>query len=112
MIDTVLIDKAIAHITNQMMKDKREVIRVIEEHLTGVCKTKAVAEKILVEGKTLDGAYRRIEDEARKQRKSNCVCIDPWTGFALVEEYYGITGDDKKEKPIKKPNSIDIMDFI
>lgn len=115
MIDRVLIDNAIAHITEQMMKDERPAIRVIEEHLTSICTTEAIARKLLAEDKTLDGAYRSIEDEARKQPRSNGgVCIDPYTGFAIVETYYGITEDDKSDKPLasKERKVVDIMDLI
>ena len=53
-----MIDKAIAKLTQEMMEANDPVIQMIEEHLTEVCTTDEIAEKILAEGKTLKGALK------------------------------------------------------
>ena len=43
-----------------------------------------------MKGKTIAGAYKKIEDEARKihqKNKANCVMISPQRGFAIALEY-------------------------
>ena len=44
-----------------------------------------------MKGKTIAGAYKKIEDEARKihqKNRSNCVMIPPERGFAIAAEYF------------------------
>ena len=45
-----MIDKAIAKLAQEMMEANDPVIQMIEEHLTEVCITDEIAEKILADG--------------------------------------------------------------
>lgn len=102
------IGKAIKKITEEMMENQNNTaIRVIEEHLTSICTTNEVAEKILNEEKTLRGALEAIRNEAQKEKVGNCACIDDKRGFEIVEKYFGIEEEDKKFNKI-----IDIIDLI
>lgn len=111
-----IINKAIAHITEQMMKEPNNTAIVeIEEHLTKLCKNESIARKLLAEGKTLQGALKEIENRAREIAKIGAVCIGPQEGFALVERYYDITEADKTEGKVKaksEPKLIDVTDFL
>lgn len=74
-----IINKAIAHITNQMMQNQDDsAIVAIEEYLTDICKNEVIASKLLNEEKTLKGALKAIENRARKIQKNNRACIGPW----------------------------------
>lgn len=53
-----MINKAIAKITDEMMKINDPVAQGIEEYLTGICTSISVAEKLLDPQKTLS---RRLE---------------------------------------------------
>lgn len=50
------------------------------------------------EDKTLKGAYKAMEDWARKQSSGKgCVCVPPDRAFAIVDEYFGIASDAKPQ---------------
>lgn len=113
---TVKQDKAIAHITEQMMSNAKDGkpaphIQAIEEMLTEICTTDAVAEKLLADGKSLQGAYNELESKARRDR---LTCIPPHEAIIIIEEYYGITDDDKAgTKRHKRHNApIDVLSQI
>lgn len=112
-----IINKAIAHITNQMMQNQDDsAIVAIEEYLTDICKNEVIASKLLNEEKTLKGALKAIENRARKIQKNKRACVGPWEGFAIVEKYYSITEEDKQasnsSKSKKDMDLIDVMDFM
>lgn len=86
-----MIDKAIEKITNEMMKLDTPFARAIEEYLTGICTSEAVAEKILAEGKSLQGALGAIKETARKNQKGGVGVVSDEEGYRIVREYFGIT---------------------
>lgn len=49
-----------------------------------------IAPAIMVEGRTLQGAYKAIEAAARKKGGRE-VCIGPTEATKIIREYYGIT---------------------
>ena len=100
-----MIDKAIAKITDEMMKIDTPLAQGIEEHLTGICKSEAVAEKILNPEKKLSDICKKVTDEARKRAKGGVAYIPPEEVFRMVDEYYGIGTERPKEH-------IDIMDLL
>ena len=102
-----MINKAIAKITDEMMKSNNPAIRAIEEHLTNLCTSNEVAEKILVEGKTLNGAYNKMKEEARRFAGGRHeICISDQEGFRIVDEYFGI---NQMERTTSKINIIDLL---
>lgn len=104
-----MIDKAIAKITDEMMKSNNPAIRAIEEHLTKLCTNNQVAEKILAPEKTLNGAYETMRNEAKKiAQGAREVCISDEEGFRIVEKYFGIEKAEKEKQTAK----IDIMDLL
>lgn len=69
--------------------------QVIAEHLKERCRADVGAcMAVLSDAKTLKGAYKAIEDEARaryqKDRSQNGICITYAEGCAIIEKYYGI----------------------
>ena len=108
-----MINRAIEHITEEMMKSQEPYIVAIEEHLTSICTTEAVAAKLLAEGKTLAGAFGEVEKEARRRQKNQKACIISTEAFQIVEDYYGITDDDKDGKVrMTRGAVIDITDLL
>ena len=105
-----MIDKAIAKLTREMMEANDPAIQTIEEHLTEVCTTDEIAEKILAEGKTLKGALKEIENVARERQKGNggCVCVTDADGFLITDKYFDITHLIGKAKQ----DNINILDLI
>lgn len=90
-----MINKAIAKITDEMMKIDTPHAVAVEEYLTGICITEAVAEKLLDESKTLKGFMDQLLEEAKKRKKGNVAYIAPDEVWQMVEDYYGITEEDK-----------------
>ena len=113
-------DEAIAHITEQMMSEAKDgkpkpEIQAIEEMLTEICTTDAVAEKLLAEGKSPQGAYDAIYQEAKSCRGgSSVVCIPPQQAQQIIEKYYGITPDDKSGRTARRGSRapIDVLSQI
>lgn len=101
---------AIAHITKQMMEKQEPYIIAIEEYLTNICNDK-IAEKLMAEGKTLIGAFEFMRDKAKEIAENGCACLTDEEGFRIVEEYYGISEDDKEGKR-NNTTVIDIMEFM
>ena len=90
-----MIDKAIAKITDEMMKIDTPHAVAIEEYLTDICTTEAVAVKLLDESKSLKGFLKQLLDEAKKRKKGDVAYIAPDEVWEMVEAYYGITEEDK-----------------
>ncbi|MDD4390298.1 MAG: Cas9 inhibitor AcrIIA9 family protein [Eubacteriales bacterium] len=108
-----IINKAIAHITEEMMKDPNDMaIVAIEEHLTSICTTEAVAVALLTEGKTLKGALGAIQEVARKRQKNGCGCVSGDEGFAIAEKYYGIDSQVASAPVHKTAAAINVLDFL
>lgn len=106
-----MINKAIAHITDQMMKLNQPLVQLIEEYLTEICTTEAVAEKLLAEGKTLKELNDRMWSEAAKRKTGQGAYIPEPELYAMAEEYYGIAEEDK-QKQHKASDVIDIRDLL
>lgn len=105
-----MIDKAIAHITKQMMELNQPLVQAIEEHLTSICTTDAVAGKLLQEEKTLKELNDKIWNKARRQQKKGCAFLREEEVYGIAEDYYEIAEADKKTET--KNDVIDIMDLL
>lgn len=97
--ELLMINKAIAHITEQAMDiakepEKREAIIKIEEHLTAKCNSEAIADKLLNKEKSLSELYDIITEKAKEKitKKSGTVCVALTSEevFNVVDEYYNI----------------------
>jgi hypothetical protein len=111
-----MINKAIEKITKEAMELDHPFGFFIEEHLTEICTSNAVAEKLLAEDKSLREFFKKVTDHARseagKTRKNNVGC---WGApdaefFRQVEEYYGI--DSKPAATSRSKSRVNILDMI
>lgn len=108
-----MINKAISHLAEQMMKNQEAYIVAIEEHLTNICTNEKIAQKLLAEGKTVDGAFNAMKKKAEKAAKNGSACFRDEEGFQIVEEYYGITEEDKgARRSVGSAKIIDITDLL
>lgn len=99
-----LTNRAIAKLTGEC--EKKEHLIPFEEYLTGIM-TDKVAEKVLKEQKSLQGAFNKMKEVARTRAKNGCACIPPDEGYQIIRDYYGI---DKTER--KAESVIDITDLL
>ena len=83
-----MVDKAYQKMEREAeeMKMRREIVYIMEHLRERIHKNPALAEKVLDENKTLKGAYKALEDEARRTKST---CISDEDGFAIIEKYYG-----------------------
>lgn len=104
-------DRAIAKITDEMMKLEDSIAQGVEEHLTDICTNDIIAGKILSKEKTVEGACEALWEAARKRKKGNSAYIAPEEAFAIIEEYFGINEDDK-EPPVTECETVDLMSIF
>lgn len=106
----MMINKAIAKITNEMMEKNDALARLIEEHLTEKCTSITVAEKILDPNKQLAAIHRMIWDAARKRKEGNGAFIPDAEIYEMIDKYYGI--DTAASRPAKQQTKINAMDLL
>lgn len=108
-----MIDIAIAQITDEMMILNQPLVQLIEEHLTSICTTEAVAKKLLAKDKSLKKLNDAVWSEAEKRKTGRGTYIPEPEIFAMAEKYYGITDADKDPKQRKNSReTIDIMELL
>lgn len=105
-----MIDKAIAKITDEMMKINSEFATFIEEYLTSICTSDEVAEKILNPEKTLTEFVKNITDEFREKARKGGTGLQSAGAkdqyfYDRANEYFGINAAASSKK-------IDIMDLL
>jgi len=105
-------DKAIAKITDEAMKINDPMAFAIEEHLTSLCTSNAVAAKLLAEDKSLKQAYDNIWAEAKKRKKGNCAFIPPEEVYAMVDEYYGLDQLGGKTHKTEHADRVNVLDMF
>lgn len=101
-------DEAIARMTKEA--GDNVALIMLEEHFTDLCTNDAVADKLLVPGKTLAGALEKIENEAKKHTTGKVGIVSDEKGFEIAEKYFGIL-EDKKHASIAT-STIDVSDFL
>lgn len=104
-------DMSIDRIRDEMAKEQPgSPIEAIGEYVTE--RVNQGAE--VPEGRTLAGAYKAIEDWARKNRSGkNCVCVPPKMAFAIVDRYFGFGEEPQAFAAVKtvkqeEPDSLDL----
>ena len=117
--ELLMINEAIAHITEQAMKiaeqpGKRAAIIKIEEHLTAKCTSEVIAAKLLNKEKSLDELYTSIEKKAKEMitKKAGIVCVSLTSEdvFAIVDDYYDIA--DATDRAESAPAEVNIFDLL
>lgn len=107
-------DAAVAKITKEATDMNNRFAIFIEEYLTSICTTDAVADKLLGSSKELKDFCKKCEDDARKEarKQGSGLQINGLPDaeyYAMVEEYYGITADDKSTVSGKVINIMDLL---
>lgn len=86
--------QAAEKLRNEMEQNKNhKYVQVVGNFLLGyLAKNSGAAEQILAEGKTIKGSLEEMKKEARKSQADNVGVLTDEEGFAVVLQYYGITG--------------------
>lgn len=105
-------DKAIAKITDEAMKIDDPMAFAIEEHLTQLCTSNAVAKKLLAEDKSLNVAYDLIWKEASKRKRGRVAFIPPEEVYAMVDKYYGLDQTSSKPHKTEHADRVNVLDLF
>lgn len=86
-------NKAIDKLRDEMAANTEDTaLCVLGDMMCDYLRAHRSAAQILTEGKTLQGAMKRMEEYARKNKgKNNCACVSPSKAIELTLAYYGIT---------------------
>lgn len=103
-------DLAIAKLANEIKG--KDYLVPFEEYLTEICKTDAVAEKILNKEKSLQGAFKAMQDIARKRQVGGCAYIPPEEGFQIIRDYYGIIEEAPPAAPEPAAGTVNVLDLL
>lgn len=89
---TELQEKAIAKIDAEIEKAKgNRAYEVIGEYLINLLTAHPEAvEKLMDEKKSLAGAYKEMESNARKKAHNGCAVLTDEEGYEIVCDYFGI----------------------
>lgn len=83
--------KAMDKIRDEMAMTKVGAVQTLGEWMTAwLSEHPEGREKVLAEGKTLAGAYKAMEAEARKKQGSGAVCMEDTEAVQIVAGYYEI----------------------
>lgn len=111
-----MIDKAIEKITKEAMDMNDPFAFFIEEHLTEMCTSNAVAEKILADGKSIKSIANRIRNQMEKEAKdANPGKRSAWWGapdaklLKMVDEYYGLNQETTAPEQKEHINVLDLF---
>lgn len=108
----IMINEAIAHITDEAMKINEPGAIKIEEYLTAKCTGNTVAEKLLDKEKSLGTLYAEIRKMAKRKAVNGMAMIPDQEIYDMVDEYYGLNetpGENGKESPA---GEVDLFGFL
>lgn len=103
-----MIDRAIEKLTEEMMQIDDPLAQLVEEHLTSLCTSEPVAQKLLAPGKSLKELHGKIWDEAKRRKKGNGAYIPDEEIYRMADDYYEITAD----KTAPAGETINVLDFL
>lgn len=104
-----MVKEAITKLNNEA-KDANTAIKRIIEHLKKrVLEDEGLAEDVMNDKKNMDKCYSYISENARKQAKNNCACIEDETVYEWAEDYFRAEEKEEEKKPVetkteKKPD--------
>lgn len=91
-----MITKAIDKVTAEVNKNKGDTAQALGEYLIDHM-SDAWADKILADGKTLDGAIKSITDKARAKQFGGVAAIRDDVVFGWLREYYDLPEVSSKQ---------------
>ena len=124
-----MIDKAIEKINTEMQKNPSDAYtEIIGHYIIDRCSDEITAQKIMADGKSLDGAMKAVMSKAEKARKDNTAVLLPKDVFGAVDAYFGFVSDEQAQEsamaaasggprpavapPATKKVVLDLADFL
>lgn len=120
------LEDAIKKINNEVQKNHSNTYLVmVGEHIIDCITTEEAAEKVLQQGKNLQGCLSHIQTEAAKKKVGQVAVIQSDIVYGWAREYFGLAADQKKPhlevvkpqttsvmEPHKKSNHLSLDDFF
>lgn len=96
-----MLQKAIEKLRSEMDRNKNNsYIQVVGQYLIKrVESNPSSAEKILASDKSIEKSLDAIRKVAEKRKVGNCAVIAPDEGFAIIMDYFGISGASTAQLP-------------
>lgn len=122
--------EAMKKINTEMQKAPDDTYReIIGQYIIDRCVNEDVANLVMKQDKTLEGAMKAVEAAARnKAHNRNCVCMLPVEVFGAVDKYFDLQTDelaqeramrsactataDPVEPPVAKRVALDLGSFL
>ncbi|MGL5149911.1 MAG: hypothetical protein ACRC7N_04955 [Clostridium sp.] len=104
------VQKAVMKLNDEINKSGNDYVNVVGEYLVDMLndtEDEGIADKILADGKSIQGSLGEMEKEAKKIQKAGMACISPKRGFEIVCKYYGISNDTNLGKEKNKVVEVD-----
>lgn len=91
-----MIEKAIEKIKEEMEKNKTPYVQAIGNYvLTQIEINLECAKEVVDEKKTLEEAFKKVTEEARKKAVNNCAVLTDEEVFKIVAKYYEFTNEQQ-----------------
>lgn len=88
-------DKAIEKINAEMQKKANDpYTEIVGHYIIDRCLDAACAEKVMADGKSLQGAMSEIMKRAQKARNGSVAVLTPGAVFGAVDEHFGFETDE------------------
>lgn len=104
-----MINEAIEKIERASESCDDTMTKMLSRQIIDNITSNIIAERILVENKTLTGCKKTFDDYASKNKKGNQSIIDPQKAEELIFEYFEIKTEEMKPNAI---GVINILDFV
>ena len=111
-------DEAMDKLRDEMAKESgRPEIRILGEYLTErLMREPGIAEKIMAEGKTIDGAFAHMRTQAKARAKGGSYVMASEEALKMLCEYYGIPAaaeapEEPKAAPAPKKQAAGSLDL-
>lgn len=107
------VDRAVEKVRDEMAASKDPAVQAVGEIMTMYLKAHPdAAGAVLADGKSLQGAYKHMEDYVRKNRGgSTVVCVEPRRAEELMLEHYGIKPPAEALAPVQTAAPLDELDL-
>ena len=105
----MIINDAIAKITEEALKINNPAVTAVEEFLTDHCKTEEYAKALLNPKKNLKGCWDEITKKAREKAANNTAVLSAEEVFNIAEKYFDITETPHISYASKVVNILDVL---
>lgn len=94
-----MIEKAIEKINAEMQKNPDDqYTEIIGHYVIDRCGDETVANLVLKDGKTLEGAMKAVVTAASKAKHGNVAVMTPDRVFGEIDRYFGLTTDARAQQ--------------